>query len=151
MDMINSSLAMKADQESFSTADILEIDLRTGVAEFLKIGSAKSYIKTRSAVVEVCSKALPVGILENIDAVPQKFELKNNDAILMISDGVGEAGSGVLKNEWIKRILTAENQSDEELAKLIIAGAKIRTKFSDDMTCAIIRIKRRKEGYEGTK
>lgn len=148
LEMINSSLAMKTDRESFSTADIFELDLRTGEAEFLKIGSAKSFIKTKSTVSEVCSKALPVGILENTDAKPQSFDLKSGYIVLMMSDGVGEAGSGVLKNEWIKKILTSPPCSDEELVKLIIAGAKIRTKFSDDMTCAVIRIKRRKDGYE---
>ena len=145
LNMINSALALKADQESFSTADILEINMETGVGEFLKIGSAQSFVKTKSAVEEILSKALPVGILENVEVTAQSTELRNNDLILMISDGVGEAGSGVLKNEWIKKLLTMDNRNDEELAELILAGAKSRMKFSDDMTCAVVRIKRRRE------
>lgn len=142
VNMINSALALKADQESFSTVDLLEIDLETGVCEFLKIGSAQSFLKTKSNIEVISSKALPVGILENIEVAGQQRELKPGDVILMVSDGVGEAGSGVLKNDWIKKLLMMENRNDEELSKLILVGAKARMKFSDDMTCAVIRIKR---------
>lgn len=142
--MINSAMALKADQESFSTADILEIDLETGVAEFLKIGSAQSFIKTKGSIEEITSKALPVGILEKIDAKAHRAEVKNNDVILMMSDGVGEVGNGVLKNEWIKRILSEEKRKDGELADLILSGAKARMNFNDDMTCIVIRIKKRR-------
>ncbi len=142
VNMINSALALKADQESFSTVDLLEIDLETGVCEFLKIGSAQSFLKTKSNIEVISSKALPVGILENIEVAGEQRELKPGDMILMVSDGVGEAGSGVLKNDWIKKLLMMENRSDEELSRLILAGAKARMKFSDDMTCAVIRIKK---------
>ncbi len=144
LDMINSALALKADQESFSTVDLLEINLETGVAEFLKVGSAQSFLKTKSKIEEISSKALPVGILESVDAEAQSYELKNNDMILMVSDGVGEAGSGVMKSDWIKRLMMMENRSDAELAQLILVGAKVRMKFSDDITGVVIRIKRRR-------
>ena len=143
--MINSALALKADKESFSTVDILEIDLETGVTEFLKIGSAQSFIKTKSEIAVISSKTAPVGILENVEAEVESRELKNGDMILMVSDGVSEAGDGVLKNEWIKKILSFDNRRDDEICRLIISGAKARMKFSDDMTCVIIRIKKNRE------
>lgn len=146
VNMINSALALKADQESFSTVDLLEINLETGVAEFLKIGSAQSFLKTKSNIEVISSNALPVGILENIEVSAQQRELKPGDIILMVSDGVGEAGSGVLKNDWIKKLMMMENRNDDELAKLILVGAKARMKFSDDITCAVIRINKNKEG-----
>ena len=61
----------------------------------------------------------------------------------MVSDGVGEAGSGVLKNEWIKKMIMLENRDDNELAKLILVGAKARMLFSDDITSVVIRINRK--------
>lgn len=140
--MINSALALRADRESFSTADILEIDLERGIAQFLKIGSAQSLIKTKDGIEVISSKSLPVGILEQVDAVPESRCVAPGDLILMISDGVGEAGSGIMKNEWIKKVLMLENRNDQELGRMILSGARSRTRFSDDMTCCVIRIKK---------
>lgn len=142
LNMINSALALKDDQESFSTVDILELDLETGVCEFMKIGSAESFIKKKGNVEVISSKALPIGILENIEVTTVRYELSAGDLILMVSDGVGEAGNGVLKNDWIKKLLLMENRNDEELSQLVLIGAKARMKFFDDMTCAVIRIKK---------
>lgn len=143
--MINSALMLKADQESFSTVDILEIDTETGECEFLKVGSAQSFIKKKKEIEVISSKSLPVGILEKIDAVPEKNTLSSGDIILMMSDGISEAGSGILKNDWIKKLLLLEKRKPWEIADLIIVGAKARTRFSDDMTCCVIKIEKRKE------
>ena len=142
VNMINSALALNADRESFSSADILEIDLITGMAEFLKIGSAQSFIKRGQEIEEISSSALPIGILENIEVTPQRYTLAQNDMILMVSDGIGEASSGIMKNEWIKKLLRAKGLSDEELARRFLESAKSRTVYSDDMTSVIVRIER---------
>ena len=139
--MINSAIALNADRESFSSADILEIDVCSGEAEFLKIGSAQSFMKRDNEVEEVSSSALPVGILERISVKPQKYKFSAGDEILMITDGIGEAGNGVLKNEWIKKIFVSSKGNCEERARQILDGAKARTVFSDDMTVVIIRLK----------
>ena len=144
--MINSALALKADQESFSTVDILEIDTETGDCEFLKIGSAQSFIKKKKEIGTISSKSLPVGILENIDAKPLRCKVEAGDIILMVTDGISEAGNGVLKADWIKKLLSLEKRKPWEIADLIIVGAKARAKFSDDMTCCVIKIEKRKEG-----
>ena len=143
--MINSALVLKADRENFSTVDILEIDTRTGETEFLKVGSAQSILKKKKDLQVFSSKALPVGIIENIDISPIRCIVENGDIILMMTDGISEAASGVLKNDWIKKILALEKRKPWELADLIICGAKARAKFCDDMTCCVIKIERRKE------
>lgn len=140
--MINSALCLNADRESFSTADILEIDLESGHAEFLKVGSADSFIKRKDEITTVSSKSLPIGILEKIDAQEEKFRMKNGDMIIMVSDGVGEAGTGVLKNDWIKKIIKNPKNTQKEMCEKIMGGAKRRSKFSDDMSCVVIKIKR---------
>lgn len=144
--MINSALALKADQESFSTADILEIDTKTGECEFLKVGSAQSFIKRKKEIEVVSGKSLPVGILENISAEPIKYKAEVGDVILMVSDGISEAENGVLKSDWIKKLLLLEKRKVGEIADLIIVGAKARAKVADDITCCIIKIEKRKEG-----
>ncbi len=140
IDMINSAIALNAGRESFSSADILEIDMVTGKAEFLKIGSAQSFIKRNGEIEEIASSVLPIGILENIVVKPQSYKLSAGDEILMITDGIGEAESGVLKNEWIKKLFLSEKASGDEKIHMILEGARSRSIFSDDMTGAIIKI-----------
>ena len=142
VNLINSALALRSDRESFSTADILELDLENGTAEFLKIGSAQSLIKSKDEISVISSKSLPIGILEQVEAKPEQRGISVGDVILMISDGIGEAGAGIMKNEWIKKLLLLENRKDDELARMILAGAKSRTRYCDDMTCCIVRIKK---------
>ena len=93
----------------------------------------------------ISSKALPVGIIENIEISPVKCTVENGDIILMMTDGISEAASGVLKNDWIKKIMSLEKRKPWELAELIMCGAKARSRFGDDMTCCVIKIERRKE------
>jgi len=138
--IINSTLALKVDRESFSSVDLLEIDLIKGDATFLKIGSAQSYVKSGNNIETITSTALPIGILENIEVKEQQIKLKRNDIVLMVSDGVDEAKSGVKKNEWIKKILTETEENDFETAHKIIVGAKSRAQEGDDVTSIVIRI-----------
>lgn len=140
--LINSALSLNADRESFSSADILEIDLAKGIAEFLKIGSAQSFIKRKNEITEVTSSALPVGILDNIEVFPQSFSVAENDVILMVSDGISEAMTGVIKNEWINRILLSDTPC-KDLAGKLLENAKLRSVYSDDMTSVIIKISER--------
>ena len=145
VDMINSAIALNAGRESFSSADILEFDLVTGRAEFLKLGSAQSFIKKKGEFREVASSVLPIGILESIEVNPQTYKLSAGDEILMITDGIGEAASGVLKNEWIKKVFLSEKESGEERTRLILEGAMARSVFSDDKTAVIIQIEDNEE------
>lgn len=144
VNMINSAIALNADRESFSSADILEFDMSTGEAEFLKIGSAQSFIKVNKEIETVSSESLPIGILETIEVKPQKFGLSAGDEILMITDGIGEATKGVMKNEWIKKLFLSSKESVEERVRLLLDGARARNVFGDDMTGVIIKIKNKR-------
>lgn len=142
VNLINSALSLNADRENFSSADILEIDLSKGIAEFLKIGSAQSFLKRKNEITEVTSSALPIGILDNIEVFPQSFNIAENDIILMVSDGISEAMTGVIKNEWINRIFLSDTPC-ESLASKFLENAKIRSVYSDDMTSVVIKISER--------
>lgn len=144
LSLINSTLALKMDREGFSTIDLCEIDLRSGEVEFIKIGGAESYLKTGEKLETITQKGLPAGILEEVPCEKIKRTLKENDMIVMVSDGVSEAGYGMMRGEWVKRIMKLEGLSSEEMSSSIVNSArkKIYPRTPDDMSAVVIKIKK---------
>lgn len=142
INMINSSLAIRSDRESFSTLDVVIVDKKAMTAEFIKSGAAQSYIMSDSNVDTIYSKSLPAGMLINPDTDVQHRNLKKGDVIAVISDGVADAGRSLVQGEWIKRILQVEEGKAQDIAEKLIEGALGRSHSSarDDMSAAVIKI-----------
>lgn len=142
INLINSTLALKMDREGFSTVDLCEIDLRSGKAEFIKIGGAQSYLKSQDNIEIVVSKGTPAGLLESVTADTITRNLDDMDMIVMASDGVSEAGYGMMRGEWIKGLMNTKGISNEELAKSIVQSArkKIYPRTPDDMSAVVITL-----------
>lgn len=78
---------MGCGRECSATVDLLEIDLMSGCASFIKSGAAPTYIAREGTVYKVSSRTMPVGIIKDADARITKFDTKKGDVIVMISDG----------------------------------------------------------------
>lgn len=146
LNILNSAIAIKGEEESFSTVDLVEINLKNGDCEILKIGSADTFIKHKDELETISAKNLPIGILEDVKPNTTVKRLSAGDMIVLVSDGVCEAGYGVLKGEWIKRMIKNANSDAEALAEDILAEAQRRANpdKDDDMTVAVIRVERKK-------
>ncbi len=142
--MINSTLAMKAGHESFSTLDLAEIDLRSGAVEFLKVGAAQSYLKRNDIVEIISTKTMPIGILEDIKTPTVSRNLGDGDIIIMVSDGISDTGYGAIKGTWVSRIIQNHDQDMQTLAEEVLKNARKKAypKPCDDMTVAAMRLKK---------
>lgn len=140
--MINSALCLKLDYECFSTVDLLCLDLMTGITDFYKIGSAESYIYTGGSVETVFSVSLPVGMLPDVKIQGQMKKLGDGDVIMMLSDGVTEAGYGRVRAEWIKKKIKMPYETMDELADEVITAAvqKSHNEVADDMSVIAVRL-----------
>ena len=142
IEMINSALCLKLENEMFSTIDLLCIDLMTGMAEFYKIGAAQSLISHDGNIETVFSVSMPAGMIADIKPQGQVKRLSDGDTIIMMSDGISEADGGTVRTEWIKKKLRSNPADVEEMAQDIIETVieKSHGMIADDMTVAAVRI-----------
>ena len=138
--LINSALVMTGSEEIFSTVDLCSINMHTGIADFIKIGSASTYIKTGKNVEKICASSLPAGILEDIKPKRISRQLENDSLIIMVSDGIENACAD---DKWLERklcefdVVNPHVVADKvlELAMYYSGG-----KAKDDMTVIATRV-----------
>ncbi len=144
--LINSSLIIKANKETFSTVDICNINLINGNAQFIKIGAASTFIKNKKGVKKIDSTSLPIGILKNVDAEISRFDIADGDIIVMMSDGVTNCYKGDSKDAWIYEEMIKINTKDPQIiADNMIKKAKSLSgsTIKDDMTVLAAVVKQR--------
>lgn len=128
--MINSVLLLNKSGETFATIDVFILDLFSGMAEFLKIGAASSYIKSRDGVFEISSCSLPAGILGDVDIETVTVKDMTDSYIVMLSDGAEQ-----IDDLWVADFLREQkNTSPKILADQIMKKAKERNCGKDDIT-----------------
>ncbi|MDD4172595.1 MAG: SpoIIE family protein phosphatase, partial [Syntrophomonas sp.] len=145
---INSVLLLRSTSETFTTLDMILIDLYTAEIDFIKTASAPSFVKRGHQVVAISSSSLPMGILKEVEVVSEKRSLLPRDMVLMISDGVLEASRTMNGEEWITRLLSELNESDPQVVAEMVINEALRLahgKPHDDMTAICMSI-----GLQGT-
>lgn len=138
--LINSTLLMTGNDEIFATIDLCSVNLHTGIADFIKIGGASTYIKTGNTVEKLTASSLPVGILDDIRPKHFSKKLENDSLILMVSDGVESASDD---DGWIeKRLKNMDTINPNILAEKVLELALHNSggRAKDDMTVIATRI-----------
>ena len=100
--LVNRLLLMRNKEEMFVTIDLVVVDLFTGQMEFVKIGSAPSFIKRGREVEIIYNHALPVGVLSQVEVEADRRILKEGEVLIMATDGVLDAQRTIVrKEEWM--------------------------------------------------
>lgn len=135
--VLNSLIKASADECS-ATVDLFELDLMNSEARFLKCGAASSYVKRDSSVFRIRSRTAPIGLLKSIDAERIRVEVRCEDFIIMLSDGVCQ---GADEAPWLIELLSKYNgHKPEELADKILDAAKKFSSLKDDMSVCVIKV-----------
>lgn len=123
-----------------STLDICETDLYTGVCEFIKIGSAPSYIKRENLIEQISARNLPLGVFYDMDMEVTRRRLMDGDYIVMLSDGILDALSQGIGEEMLPEVLgKIELRNPGEIANYILNFClhQSRGRIRDDMTVMV--------------
>ncbi|HOC09146.1 MAG TPA: SpoIIE family protein phosphatase, partial [Bacillota bacterium] len=140
---INSILMLKSPGDSFSTLDVVIIDLYTGEARAIKIGAPPTYIKRGEEVKIIASSSLPMGIIDSIEFHTKKLSVNGDDFIIMVTDGIMDAQGGKGKQEWIADLLRETgSRNPKELARIIFERALeyYNGQARDDMTVIVSKV-----------
>lgn len=136
---VNKLLNLEKD-DMFSTIDVCVIDLKNGIADFVKMGSASSYIRGVDECKIVESGALPIGVLQDAKALTKKIVLNEKDMVVICSDGINDTfGSDSEMKDFLLTIKTANPQ---EFADAVLEKALANNNgyAVDDMTCIVVKI-----------
>lgn len=127
--------------ERFIAVDMLCLDLWTGRATLTKLGSAESWLQQGNALTVLTGDALPLGILEGVDAMERTLQLGPGDALVMMSDGVEEAfASQAALEAAVGEALTLE-PADAAVSLMQAAAGAAQEKRRDDQTVLVLRIR----------
>ena len=103
--LINAAIATGNEECHPVTVDTCVVDRYLGVARFIKLGAASTFIKRDGWVEIIKSTTLPIGVLEKMDYDSTVKKLYDGDYIIMVSDGVVEALDGEDKDEQLVKII----------------------------------------------
>ena len=127
-------------EESFACVDIAAVDLDSGTADIVKIGSPLGFVLTTDKIEILESGSLPLGILDGVRPTAVQKQLDDGDTLLFISDGITSAfGSSADLAEFLSTLSPLNPQS---LTDSLLQGALERTdgKAEDDMTAVATRL-----------
>ena len=132
------NLLRNCGEENAATVDLLEFDLLTGCATFIKSGAAPSYVKRGGSLFRIRSRTVPVGMMATLDAEKIRFDASPGDVIVMLSDGVSQTPEDA---PWLIELLSENWEGDlRDVAQRIVAVASRTREHPDDLSVALIRI-----------
>lgn len=138
LQIVNSALMVKSEDESLSTLDLTGVDLYTGKVTLKKAGAPATFVRKNGRVMVREMPSLPVGILNGVKFSSDTLNLSSGDMVVMVSDGVITGDE-----KWLEKLIRSWNEgSTQELARAVVDEAIKRRGNSpdDDITALAIRI-----------
>ena len=127
-------------EEGFVCLDIAAVNLESGEAEIIKIGSPMGFIINRDKIRLLSGETLPLGILDNMRPITAKTGLAEDDILVFLSDGVTAAfGSDT---DLVAFLQTLNPRNPQSLADALVNEARrlYGDKTPDDMTALAVRM-----------
>lgn len=137
--MVNSALMSKSQDETLATIDIAALDLFTGLCEFRKAGGTGTVVRRGKKTEYIEDDSLPVGIMQDVKFSVSTETFRENDIIVLLSDGVTACGV-----DWICEVVQEfAGDSPDDLSKQIVDYAKRHRNdgHCDDVTALVMMVR----------
>ncbi|MBQ8287391.1 MAG: SpoIIE family protein phosphatase [Clostridia bacterium] len=125
-------------EECHCTVDLLEVDLYTGGAAFVKCGACPSYVLRQGNIYKIDVHSMPLGLTREINAQQVNMVLQEGDVILQVSDGV----AGTLEEAlWLPEVFASlSGKSVQEIAGAIHSRTIAEKGRGDDITVLVTKV-----------
>ena len=137
---VNSLISCSAD-ERFSCLDLAAVDLDDGHADVVKIGSPAAFLLTDDQLKVLEGRSLPMGALDAVHPATLQIDIRENEFLLFMSDGVSSAfGSSADLCAYLGALRPLNPQA---LAENVLAAALARSengRAGDDMTVLAVKL-----------
>ena len=137
---VNSLIAFSAD-ETFSCLDLAAVNLDTGCADIVKIGSPAGFLLTEGTLKILEGESLPIGMLETIRPATMRVTMCAGDFLIFMSDGVTAAFAS--SADLCAYLSTLRPLNPQALAENILTAALGRVanhEPPDDMTVLTVKL-----------
>lgn len=138
--LMNSVLALRAEQNSFATLDMSVLNLFTGTCEFIKIGGAATFLRRGGWVECVEARTLPIGMVQRVDYDSMTKKLYDGDYVIMLSDGVLDSIPEEERADFLRSSMGEDTeQNPQVLAGRLLNASLQRQNYEpkDDMTVLV--------------
>lgn len=127
-------------EECHCTVDLLEVDLYTGAASFVKCGACPSYVLRKGNIYKVDVQSMPLGLTREINAQQVNMMLLEGDLILQVSDGVAGSLEEAL---WLPEVFASlGDKGVQEIAGAIHSRTIAERGRSDDITVLVTKVEK---------
>lgn len=134
MKTANDCMMVKSGDESFSTADIIKINLKNGKTEIIKAGSAPTYFISNGVVTKIATKTFPLGVFTGTKSEKTVITAQEGDIFVLASDGAGDITALLECSKTTNTEMLAEN--------LLDFAKKNNEEYKDDVSIAVIKLKK---------
>lgn len=146
INLINSTLSMKAEKDEYTTLDMCVLDLFEGNMSLIKNGACNTYIKNKKNISIIKSEEMPIGTGLEVKLTEKVIPVSDGDIILICSDGLLESKQE-LKKDWIEEFLkNCSTNNVQKISDMILAEA-IDNNYGvagDDITVIVAKIVKKK-------
>lgn len=134
---VNNLLSLATTDDMFSALDICVLDLKNGIADFIKLGASVGYVRHITHTSVLKGDSLPIGIVKELKPSIFKIILSQNDIVILCTDGVSDSfESEQQMQDFVNNITTVNPQ---EIAQQILDKAIENDNGTpqDDMTVLV--------------
>ena len=142
---LNDAMTLRgAETGTFTTIDLVRLDLQSAQVTVYKYGAAPSYLKHGGRVRRITGSSLPAG-LHTTDRSPDAttLVLEEDSFLVMISDGVADAAH----DEWLQDLLAGWQGDDPQtLVTLILTSIRQKGPLRDDCGVQVLYLPKSETG-----